>query len=118
MRIAISFTDVLHSGYFSTDRIPFSNGELMCIGIVHRNHRKLITYSDYIQIKTIYTFFCLFFPQNDRIEDATLELKWYYLPVQEQRLHNIFIVKCQNPILLTVGGVRGLNMLTCSDVSI
>lgn len=58
------------------------------------------------------------FSQNDRIEDATLELKWYYLSVQEQRLHNIFTVKCQNPILLTVGGVRGLNMLTCSDVSI
>lgn len=64
--------------------------------------------------------FCLVYcdHQNDRIYDAAMNLQWYYLKVNEQRLHKFFIWNSQMPRLLSVGGFSGLNLVTCLDVSI
>lgn len=43
-------------------------------------------------------------------------LNYHQLPAQEQRLYRYFIKGCQNPALLTIGGLAPLNMATCVTV--
>lgn len=45
-----------------------------------------------------------------------MQLDFYHLPLKEQHFYRFYIVRCQDPTLLTFGGFAPLNMETSVQV--
>lgn len=55
--------------------------------------------------------------QHDQIYDAILQLDFYAFPIKEQHFYRFYIMRCQDPTLLTFGGFAPLNLETSVQVN-
>lgn len=63
-----------------------------------------------------FIFLTFFWLQHDQIYDAVLQLDFYQLPIKEQNFYRFYIIRCQEPTLLTFGGFAPLNLETSVQV--
>lgn len=54
--------------------------------------------------------------QHDKIYESVLYLNWYEFPIKQQHLYRFFVLKCQHPSMLTIGGYAPLDLGSCVQV--
>lgn len=59
---------------------------------------------------------CVLYRQHDQIYDGMLEVDWYKFRLDDQRAFLLYMQSCQNPTLLTIGGLYPLNLVTGAKV--
>ncbi|XP_055589098.1 odorant receptor 67d-like [Uranotaenia lowii] len=54
--------------------------------------------------------------KNDQIVRALYDIRWYKLPVKQQRILSFILFKSQNAVEMTIGGLAELNMSTFVEI--